>query len=285
MTESHCFDRAAIAAARDRFFAPVGQRPVIMGIVNVTPDSFSDGGLFVSKEAALAQARRLAAEGADIVDVGAESTRPGHTPVSPEEEWARLEPLLAALVREAGVPVSIDTYKAVTARRALSVGVAVVNDIWGLQRDPDMAHAVAESGAGVVIMHNREAADPDIDIVSDMRRFFEKSLDIARRAGVREAHIALDPGIGFGKSRQQNYEALRATPLLLRLGFPLLIGVSRKSLFKGLPEGRIDGRIVGTLAANLVAAQAGAQIFRVHDVAEHRAAFEVLSTLGACAKR
>ncbi len=285
MTESHCFDRAAIAAARDRFFAPVGKRPVIMGIVNVTPDSFSDGGLFVSKEAALAQARRLAAEGADIVDVGAESTRPGHTPVSPEEEWARLEPLLAALVREAGVPVSIDTYKAVTARRALSVGVAVVNDIWGLQRDPDMAHAVAESGAGVVIMHNREAADPDIDIVSDMRRFFEKSLDIARRAGVSEADIALDPGIGFGKSRQQNYEALRATPLLLRLGFPLLIGVSRKSLFKGLPEGRIDGRIVGTLAANLVAAQAGAQIFRVHDVAEHRAAFEVLSTLGACAKR
>ncbi len=284
MTE-YSFDRAAIAAARNRFFAPIGQRPVIMGIVNVTPDSFSDGGLFVSPEAALAQAKRLAVEGADIVDVGAESTRPGHTPVSPEEEWARLAPLLATLGREAGAPVSIDTYKAITARRALALGVAVVNDVWGLHRDPDMAHAVAESGAGVVIMHNRETADAAIDIVSDMRRFFERSLDIARRAGVSEKHIALDPGIGFGKSRQQNYEALRATPALLALGFPLLIGVSRKSIFKGLPDGRVEGRLIGTIAANLFAAEAGAQIFRVHDVAEHRAAFEVLSTLGGAAAR
>jgi dihydropteroate synthase len=281
MTELLSFDRAAIAAARDRFFAPVGQRPVIMGIVNVTPDSFSDGGLFASKEAALAQAKKLAADGADIVDVGAESTRPGHAPVPAEEEWARLAPLLAALVREAGVPVSIDTYKAVTARRALSVGVAVVNDVWGLQRDPDMAPAVAEAGAGVVAMLNRETTDPAIDIVSDMLRFFERSLEIARRAGVSQAHIALDPGVGFGKSRAQNYEALRATPKLLGLGFPVLIGVSRKSIFKGLPDGLIEGRLVGTLAANLVAADDGAGIFRVHDVAEHRAAFEVFSALRA----
>lgn len=285
MTEAPAFDRAAIAAARDRFFAPIGERPVIMGIVNVTPDSFSDGGLFAAPQAALAQAKKLAADGADIVDVGAESTRPGHAPVPPEEEWARLEPLLAALVRESGVPVSIDTYKGVTARRALSAGVAVVNDVWGLQRDPDMAHAVAEAGAGVVVMHNRAAADPEIDIVSDMLRFFDRSLEIARRAGVSEAHIALDPGIGFGKTRQQNYAALRATPQLLRLGFPLLIGVSRKSIFKGLPDGLIEGRIIGTVAANLVAAEAGARIFRVHDVAEHRAAFEVLAALaGAPAK-
>jgi dihydropteroate synthase len=278
MTEVSPVDRAAVTAARDGFFARVGRRPVIMGIVNVTPDSFSDGGLFVSKEAALAQARKLAAEGADIVDVGAESTRPGHTPVSPQEEWARLAPLLAALVREAGVPVSIDTYKAATARQALAAGVAVVNDVWGLQRDPDMAPAIADAGAGVVVMHNREAADPGIDIVSDMLRFFERSLEIARRAGVSLAHLALDPGIGFGKSREQNYAALRATPRLLELGFPLLIGVSRKSIFKGLADGSAaEGRFVGTLAANLLAAQDGAQIFRVHDVAEHRAAFEVLS--------
>ncbi|WP_363345975.1 dihydropteroate synthase [Methylocystis echinoides] len=280
MTEPLSFDRAAIAAARDRFFEPIGRRPVIMGIVNVTPDSFSDGGLFVSRAAALAQATKLAAGGADIVDVGAESTRPGHTPVPAEEEWARLEPLLSALVREAGVPVSIDTYKAITARRALSVGVAVVNDVWGLQRDPDMAPAIAEAGAGVVVMHNRSETDPGIDIVSDMLRFFERSLDIARRAGVSEAHLALDPGIGFGKSRSQNFDALRATSRLLELGFPLLIGVSRKSIFKGLPDGLIEGRLVGTLAANLIAAGAGAQIFRVHDVAEHRAAFEVFTALG-----
>lgn len=254
-----------------------------MGIVNVTPDSFSDGGLFASKEAALAQAKKLVAEGADIVDVGAESTRPGHTPVPQQEEWARLAPLLAGLVNEAGAPVSIDTYKAVTARRALSVGVAVVNDVWGLQRDPDMAPAIAEAGAGAVVMHNREAADPEIDIVSDMLRFFERSLEIARRAGVSQAHIALDPGIGFGKSRRQNYEALRATPRLSELGFPVLIGVSRKSIFKDLPDGSVEGRLVGTLAANLIAATDGARIFRVHDVAEHRAAFQVFEALRTAA--
>jgi dihydropteroate synthase len=269
----------AAAAARDRFFATVAERPAIMGIVNVTPDSFSDGGLFVSKEAALAQAKKLALGGADIVDVGAESTRPGHTPVSAQEEWARLEPLLAALVEGAGVPVSIDTYKAETARRALALGVAVVNDVWGLQRDPEMAGVIAEAGAGAVIMHNREAADPAIDIVEDMLRFFERSLEIARRAGASLAHLALDPGVGFGKSREQNYQALRAIPRLREFGFPLLIGVSRKSIFRNLPDGSIDGRLVGTLAANLLAAADGARIFRVHDAAEHRAAFEVFRAL------
>jgi dihydropteroate synthase len=278
------FDRGAIGTARDRFFAPVGQRPVLMGIVNVTPDSFSDGGLFVSKDAALAQARKLVADGADIVDVGAESTRPGHTPVSPEAEWARLEPLLSTLVRETGAPVSIDTYKAATARRALAVGVSVVNDVWGLQRDPDMAFAVAESGAGVVIMHNRDTVDPDIDIVSDMLRFFERSLDLARHAGVSMAHVALDPGVGFGKNRAQNYEVLRAIPRLLSLGFPVLIGVSRKSIFKDVGSGVVEGRLLGTLAANLVCAWKGAQMFRVHDVADHRAAFGVLAALADSSK-
>ncbi len=283
MTESsqpsRAFDRSAIAAARQCFFAPIGQRPVLMGIVNVTPDSFSDGGLFVSRETALAQARKLVADGADIVDVGAESTRPGHTPVSPEDEWSRLEPVLATLVAEAGAPVSIDTYKALTARRALAVGVAVVNDVWGLQRDPDMAHAVAEADAGVVVMHNRDGVDPDLDIVADMLRFFERSLEIAQRAGIAATHIALDPGIGFGKSRQQNYDALRAIPCLLTLGFPLLIGVSRKSIFKDVAGGVVEGRLLGTLAANLLCAEKGAQIFRVHDVADHRGAFSVMAAL------
>lgn len=271
----------AIAEARERFLSLIGTRPVIMGIVNVTPDSFSDGGLFVGRDAALAQAKKLVSEGADIVDVGAESTRPGHTPLTAAEEWARLAPLLAALVEEAGAPVSIDTYKAETARRALSLGVCLVNDVWGLQRDPAMAPIIAEAGAAVVIMHNREAAEPEIDIVDDMKRFFARSLEIARRAGVPERHILLDPGIGFGKSREQNYAALRATPELLALGFPLLIGVSRKSIFKGLGDGLLEGRLVGTLAANLLAARDGAQVFRVHDAADHRAAFDVLRTLAA----
>ncbi|MEF3368130.1 dihydropteroate synthase [Methylocystis sp. 9N] len=273
------FDTRAIAERRDRFLSLIGTRPVIMGILNVTPDSFSDGGLFVARDAALAQAKKLVADGADIIDVGAESTRPGHTPVPAEEEWARLAPLLAALVGEAGAPVSVDTYKAETARRALSQGVCLVNDVWGLQRDPEMAPTIAEAGAAVVAMHNREAADPEIDIVEDMKRFFARSLDIARRAGVPERHILLDPGVGFGKSRAQNYQALRAVPELLRLGFPLLIGVSRKSIFKGLGDGLLEGRLVGTLAANLLAARDGAQVFRVHDAAEHRAAFDVLRAL------
>lgn len=275
------FDIEAIAKARDRFLSLIGTRPVIMGIVNVTPDSFSDGGLFATHAAALAQAQRLVREGADIVDVGAESTRPGHTPLTADEEWARLQPLLAALVAEAGAPVSIDTYKAETARRALGEGACLVNDVWGLQRDPLMAQTIAEAGAAVVIMHNREKTDPEIDIVADMKRFFARSLDIARREGIAERHILLDPGIGFGKNREQNYAALRAIPELLALGFPLLIGVSRKSLFKGLDDGVLEGRLVGTLAANLLAARDGAQAFRVHDAAEHRAAFEVLRIFSA----
>ncbi|PWB90357.1 dihydropteroate synthase [Methylocystis sp. MitZ-2018] len=275
------FDVQAIADARDRFLSLIGTRPVIMGIVNVTPDSFSDGGLFATRDAALAQAQALVSAGADIVDVGAESTRPGHTPLTAEEEWARLEPLLAALVAQAGAPVSIDTYKAETARRALGEGVCLVNDVWGLQRDPLMAPTIAQAGATVVIMHNRETTEPQIDIVADMKRFFARSLEIAQRAGVPERHILLDPGIGFGKSREQNYEALRATPELLALGFPLLIGVSRKSIFKGLGDGVLEGRLVGTLAANLFAARDGAQVFRVHDAAEHRAAFEVMRILAA----
>ncbi len=273
------FDRAAIAAGRERFLSLIGTRPVIMGIVNVTPDSFSDGGLFTAPKAALAQAKKLVADGADLVDVGAESTRPGHTPASAREEWARLEPLLALLVAQAGAPVSIDTYKAETARRALCVGVCVVNDVWGLQRDPEMAPVIAEAGAAVVAMHNREATDASIDIVEDIKRFFARSLEIARRAGVPDRHIVLDPGIGFGKTRMQNYQALRAVSELLRLGFPLLIGVSRKSLFKDLPDGAIDGRLIGAIAANMLAARDGAQIFRVHDAAEHRAAFQVLQAL------
>jgi dihydropteroate synthase len=266
-------------AGCERFLSLIGTRPIIMGIVNVTPDSFSDGGRFEAPAAALAQAQKLVADGADIVDVGAESTRPGHRPLSVEEEWSRLAPMLETLVAQAGAPVSIDTYKAETARRALALGVAVINDVWGLQRDPDMAQVVAEAGAGVVVMHNRAEADPDIDIVADMQRFFARSLEIARKAGVPDCAILLDPGIGFGKSRQQNYDALRAVPTLLRLGFPLLIGVSRKSLFKDVPDGIVEGRLIGTLVADLIAAQAGAQVFRVHDAAEHRAAFAVLKAL------
>ena len=264
---------------RDAFLARLDAGRAIMGVVNVTPDSFSDGGLFLARGAALAQAKKLVADGADIVDVGAESTRPGHVPVSPEEEWRRLELLLASLVEEAGAPVSIDTYKAETARRALAAGVVMINDVWGLQRDPAMAEVIADARAIVVIMHNREETEEGIDIVDDMKRFFERSLEAARGAGVAERFILLDPGVGFGKTRAQNYAALRAIPQLRRLGFPVLVGVSRKSIFRDLSGQRIDGRLIGTLAANIVAAGRGAQLFRVHDALEHKSAFAVLEAL------
>ncbi|HLH11963.1 MAG TPA: dihydropteroate synthase [Methylovirgula sp.] len=265
---------------RDDLLALMGERSIIMGILNVTPDSFSDGGKFQSREAALAQARKLAADGADIIDVGAESTRPGHVPVPEEVELARLNPMLADIVGAVERPVSIDTYKAAVARRALELGAVIVNDVWGMQKDPAMADTVAEAKAIVVVMHNRESVDPDIDIIADMRRFFDHSLDLAERAGIPRRHIILDPGIGFGKTKEQNLAALRGLDGFLEFyGLPLLVGVSRKSLFGPILGSGVDGRLIGTLAANLIAAAHGATIFRVHDAAEHVAAFKVYDAI------
>ena len=271
-------DEAAsrMAAQRDAFLRVVAERRALMGILNVTPDSFSDGGRFVGRDAAIAQAKKLVADGADIVDVGAESTRPGHTPITAEEECRRLAPLLDPLLGAVDAPFSIDTYKAATAHYAVERGVCVVNDVWGLQKDPAMADTVAETGAAVVVMHNRDSVDPALDIVADMRGFFDRSLDLARRAGIPRARVLLDPGIGFGKTKEQNLAALRATDrLLTEYGLPVLIGVSRKSLFGLLLGAAVDARLIGTLAANLAAAARGARVFRVHDVAEHRAGFAV----------
>jgi len=266
-------------ARRDRFLALLGTRSVVMGILNVTPDSFSDGGKFQTVDAAITQARKLASEGADIIDVGAESTRPGHTPVPEEEELARLEPVLGALTTSVNAPFSIDTYKARVARRAVELGVSVINDVWGLQKDPAMADTVAETGAAVVVMHNRDGVDPDLDVVADMRRFFDHSLRLADKAGVPRRRIMLDPGIGFGKNKQQNLEALGGLSALKDFGLPILVGVSRKSLFGELLATSVDARLIGTLAANLAAAAKGASIFRVHDAAEHVAAFKVFDAI------
>jgi len=266
-----------IDARRDAFLGLIGARPVIMGVLNVTPDSFSDGGRFQSLDSALAQAKKLVADGADIIDIGAESTRPGATPVPSQEEWRRLEPLLAPLLAEVDAPFSIDTYKAEIARRAVALGVCVVNDVWGLQRDPAMADTVAESGAAVVIMHNRERIDPDLDIEVDLKRFVERSLNLADRAGIKRTHILLDPGIGFGKTKAQNLRALALTGALrAAFGLPILVGVSRKRLMSE-PSGAasVDEQVIGTLAANLAALARGAAVFRVHDAAEHAAAFKV----------
>jgi dihydropteroate synthase len=267
-----------LAAHRARFLAALTGPPVLMGILNITPDSFSDGGLFERAPDALAHTQALVRDGASIVDIGGESTRPGHVPITADVEWARLLTVLPHLA-VLDVPLSIDTTKSSVARKALAAGASVVNDIWGLQGDAAMARTVAEAQAGVIVMHNRREADAAIDIVADIQRFFERSLDIARRAGIPEAHVVLDPGIGFGKTQPQNLAALRATGRLAAFGRPLLVGVSRKSLFGMLLGVPTDERVFGSIAAGLYAVAHGARILRVHDVREHAMALKVIEAL------
>ncbi len=259
----------------------LGRRVLVMGILNVTPDSFSDGGRFADVAAARTQAEALVAEGAALVDIGGESTRPGHVPVSAEEEQARILPVIRDLSPRLPVPISVDTYKASTARAALEAGARIVNDVWGLQREPDIARVAADHGAPVMIMHNRETIDPALDIVADMLRFFERSLAIARAAGLRDGDIVLDPGIGFGKSWAQHLEALRRLPEIVALGFPVLVGVSRKSLLGRLHDSETQpvDRLFGSIGSHVLAATLGAQIVRVHDVRPHVDALQVVDAV------
>ena len=263
---------------------PAGRAsPLLMGVVNVTPDSFSDGGLHLAPADAVAGALRLAAEGAAILDIGGESSRPGHEAVTVEAEWARVAPVLEVLAGRPGLPpLSIDTTKAAVARRALAAGAAIVNDVWGFQRDPDLAAATAEAGAACVLMHNRDRIVPEDDIVEVMLRFFEASLAIARRAGIAEDAIVLDPGIGFGQSHAQNFSAIAGIGRLkAAFGLPVLVGASRKSFIGRLfePPPPPSERLPGTLAAHLAAAAQGAEILRVHDVAAHVQALRVAAAI------
>ena len=259
--------RAATGAGLLRDLLAKG-RPLVMGVLNVTPDSFSDGGRFLDPAAAIAQARRLAAEGADILDTGAESSRPyGNAVTVPlDEERARLAPILPVVVG-LGIPVSIDSMKAAVAAWALETGAAIVNDVWGLQRDPDMARVVAEHDAPVIVMHNRDAADPRIDIVADVTAFFERSLAIAARAGIARERIVLDPGIGFGKTPEQSLTCIARLDAWRGFGLPLLVGASRKRFIHSVVPSEPAERLGGSLAAHLLAVENGAAIIRVHDVA------------------
>jgi dihydropteroate synthase len=244
-------------------------RPIVMGVLNVTPDSFSDGGRFFDAATALDQARRMVAEGADILDIGAESTRPygGALAVPIEEEMRRLAPILPTAVA-LGVPVSIDTMKAGVAEQAIATGAAIVNDVWGLQRDRDLARVVAEHGVPVIVMHNRDAADPSLDIMADIAAFFARSLEIADRAGIVRQNIVLDPGIGFGKTPEQSLTAIARLAELKSFGLPLLVGASRKRFIDKVSPAPPDRRLGGSIAAHLNAVAGGAAIIRTHDVAE-----------------
>jgi len=254
-------------------------RPLVMGILNVTPDSFSDGGDFVDPKAALARAERMIEDGADIIDIGAESTRPyGARPVSEQEELARLQSVLPEITR-LGVPVSIDTMKAEVAAWALDHGASIANDVWGLHRAPQIAAIAAAHGAPVVIMHNRENVDPEIDIMRDMTDFFMRALEIAASKGLPHNNAVLDPGIGFGKTPEQSMIALARLADLKTFGLPILVGASRKRFISAVSPSETTQRIGGSLAAHLMAVQNGAWIIRAHDVYETVQALRVMTAI------
>ena len=256
-------------------------RPLVMGILNVTPDSFSDGGRFIDPAKAVAHAGIMSQQGADILDIGAESTRPygDATPVSAQDEMARLSTVLPAVLKF-GLPVSIDTIKASVASWALDQGAGVVNDVWGLQRDPAMAPLVAERGVPVIIMHNRDSADANIDIIAGVTAFFARSLEIAERAGIARDKIVLDPGIGFGKTPEQSIACIARLAEFKRFGLPLLVGASRKRFINMVTPSAPDDRLGGSIASHLMAVNNGASIVRAHDVAETVQALRVAAAIG-----
>jgi dihydropteroate synthase len=261
-----------------------------MGVLNVTPDSFSDGGAFLDPAAAAAQAERMSVEGADLVDVGGESTRPGAAPVAAEEELRRVMPVIERLAERGGIPMSIDTSKAAVARAATAAGAVLVNDVTALRGDPGMAAVVAESGADLCLVHmlgepRTMQDDPRYgDVVSDVKAFLEQRLDFAVAQGIPEAQVWLDPGIGFGKTVEHNLALLRRLGEIVALGRPVVVGVSRKR-FLGALTGRAEAdRTAGGVAANVLAFERGAHMFRVHDVPANRDALTVAAaTVGDAA--
>lgn len=258
----------------------LGPDAIIMGILNVTPDSFSDGGAFVSLEAALRQAERLIGDGAHIVDIGGESTRPGGAPVSASEEQDRILPVFEALAGRDDILLSVDTYRAETARLAVAAGAHIVNDVWGLQREPGIAAVAAKSGAGLAIIHTGREREKLPDVIADQFSFLRLSLEIARQAGVRDEQIILDPGFGFAKDTAENVEIMARFEELAGLAFPLLVGTSRKR-FVGAVTGResAEARDVGTAATSALLRMKGAAVFRVHNVAINRDSLRIADAM------
>ncbi|EKF42743.1 dihydropteroate synthase [Nitratireductor indicus C115] len=258
----------------------LGERALVMGILNVTPDSFSDGGHYAQLENALAQARRMIAEGADIIDIGGESTRPGAAAVSSAEEQDRVLPVIERLAAETGAILSVDTYREETARLAVSAGAHIVNDVWGLQREPGIARVAAATGAGLVIMHTGREREKLPDVIEDQYVFLHRSIEIARDAGIDEEAILLDPGFGFAKEADENIELMNRLGELSALGFPLLVGTSRKR-FVGHMTGReaAEERDAGTAATSVALRLKGAAAFRVHDVAMNTDALKVADAM------
>lgn len=239
---------------------------IVMGILNVTPDSFSDGGKYGEIDTALKRAEEMIRDGAKIIDIGGESTRPGHAPVSLEEEMERTAPVVEALVRELGCVVSIDTYKADVAEAALQAGASIVNDVWGAKREPRIAEVAAAYNAPIILMHNREIAEYEHPFMEDMLADLQESVDIALNAGVPNEHIWLDPGIGFAKSLKQNVLAMQGLQRIAEMGYPVLLGTSRKSMIGKILDLPVEERLEGTGATVCFGVEHGCHIMRVHDV-------------------
>ena len=272
-------DRTKRANLRDDILARARAQVLVMGILNVTPDSFSDGGEFLDAPAALAQAEAMATDGADILDVGGESTRPGANEVTAADEMARVLSVIPALCEDPTRIVSIDTYKASVARAAAGAGAVIINDVWGMTRDDGMARAVADTGSAVVVTYNRGKADSTLNLVDDMRAFFNDAFAMARAAGIPREHVIVDPGVGFGKTWEQNFGVLARLDVLLDFGVPVLVGVSRKSFIGKLLNREVGDRLIGSLAAGLASVQRGASILRVHDVAAHADALKMWTAI------
>ncbi|ANT51685.1 dihydropteroate synthase [Mesorhizobium amorphae] len=246
----------------------LGGKAVVVGILNVTPDSFSDGGLFASREQAVAQARRMVEEGAEVIDVGGESTRPGASPVTIEEEQARVLPVVEALAGLGEALISVDTYREDTARLAVAAGAHIVNDVWGLRREPGIARVAAETGAGLVIMHTGRDRQKLPDVIEDQFFFLRKSLEIAHASRVADGQIVLDAGFGFAKeTAQENLELMARFSELAALGYPLMAGTSRKRFIGNVTGRDAMDRAAGTAATSVILRLKGAHLFRVHDVA------------------
>jgi dihydropteroate synthase len=245
-----------------------GTRTYVMGIINVTPDSFSGDGVGTDTDRAVAQGLRMVRDGADMLDVGGESTRPGHQPITAAEEIARTEAVVARLVQETDVPISIDSYKVGVAARAVAAGATIVNDIWGLVRSPGLADLAAANGCALVLMHNQDGTDYAGDLMDEIKRFLRVAIERALTAGVSRECVLIDPGIGFGKTAEQNWVVMRRLHELRELGHPILIGTSRKSFIGkvlDLPPGE---RMEGTAATVTAAVLRGSDVVRVHDVRE-----------------
>jgi dihydropteroate synthase len=257
---------------------PLGQRTLVMGILNVTPDSFSDGGRYNDVERAVSHARQLVAEGADIIDIGGESTRPGHEPVGLADELDRILPVVRALAAELDVPLSIDTYKAEVAEQAIKAGAHIINDIWGAKRDPRMASVAADLQVPIILMHNRENVAYR-DFFSDLIRDLRESVQIVEKAGVKRENIILDPGIGFAKNLNQNLETMRRLDDIVALGFPVLLGTSRKSMIGRVLDLPVEERMEGTAATVALGVAKGCHIVRVHDVLEMKRVADMMDAM------